>query len=141
MVRHLALGLVDIGAGVVALVWPGPTALVLVLLVGAWSVLAGVVEIYAGFKSTDPAGNRALYFLSGLASIAFGVVLFARPGMGAVSLALLFGFFNLIYGISAVAQGFDLRRSGRSLESLVGEPPKGPSPASKEPRHHIASVV
>ena len=31
---HLLLGLVDVGAGVIALAWPGPTALVLVLLVG-----------------------------------------------------------------------------------------------------------
>ena len=31
---HLLLGLVDVGAGVIALAWPGPTALALVLLVG-----------------------------------------------------------------------------------------------------------
>ena len=37
--------------------------------------------------------------MSGLISIAFGVVLFARPDMGAVTLALLFGLFNLVYGI------------------------------------------
>jgi hypothetical protein len=31
---HLLLGLVDLAAGVIALAWPGPTALVLVLIVG-----------------------------------------------------------------------------------------------------------
>ena len=36
---HLLLGLVDVGAGVIALAWPGPTALVLVLLVGAWAMV------------------------------------------------------------------------------------------------------
>ena len=36
---HLLLGLVDVGAGVIALAWPGPTALVLVLLVGAWATI------------------------------------------------------------------------------------------------------
>ena len=39
-----------------------------------------------------------MFFLGGLVSVAFGVVLFARPGMGAISLALLFGLFNLISG-------------------------------------------
>ena len=34
---HLLLGLVDLAAGVVALAWPGPTALVLVLIVGVWA--------------------------------------------------------------------------------------------------------
>jgi hypothetical protein len=32
---HLLLGLVDVAAGVVAVVWPAPTALVLVLVVGS----------------------------------------------------------------------------------------------------------
>jgi uncharacterized membrane protein HdeD (DUF308 family) len=76
---HLLLGLVDVGAGVVALAWPGPTALVLVLLVGAWATIGGLVEIYAGFEAGESAGTRALLFVSGLVSIAFGIVLFAHP--------------------------------------------------------------
>ena len=118
---HLLLGLVDIGAGVIALAWPGPTALVLVLLVGAWAMIAGLVEIYAGFEAGEPAGTRALFFVSGLVSIAFGIVLFARPGIGAVTLALLFGLFNLVYGIWALVQGIDLRRAHRTVDSLVDE--------------------
>ncbi len=102
---HLLLGLVDVGAGVIALAWPGPTALVLVLLVGAWAMVAGLVEIYAGFEVGDSAGTRALFFVSGLISIAFGIVLFARPGVGAVTLALLFGLFNLVYGFWALVAG------------------------------------
>ncbi len=54
---HLLLGLVDVGAGVIALAWPGPTALVLVLLVGAWAMVAGLVEIYAGFEVGDVSRN------------------------------------------------------------------------------------
>ena len=50
---HLLLGLVDVGAGMIALAWPGPTALVLVLLVGAWATIGGLVEIYRG-----PPGRR-----------------------------------------------------------------------------------
>ena len=51
--------------------------------------------------------------MSGLISIAFGIVLFARPGVGAVTLALLFGLFNLVYGFWALSQGIDLRRALR----------------------------
>jgi uncharacterized membrane protein HdeD (DUF308 family) len=119
---HLLLGLVDVGAGMIALAWPGPTALVLVLLVGAWATIGGLVEIYAGFQAGEPAGTRTLFFVSGLISIAFGSVLFARPGMGAVALALLFGLFNLVYGIWAFMQGIDLRRAHRTVDSLVDEP-------------------
>jgi len=121
---HLLLGLVDVGAGVIALAWPGPTALVLVLLVGAWAMVAGLVEIYAGFEVGEPAGTRALFFVSGLISIAFGIVLFARPGVGAVTLALLFGLFNLVYGFWALIEGIDLRRTHRTVGSLVDEQPR-----------------
>ena len=35
---HLLPGLADLAAGVIALAWPGPTALVLVLIVGVWAI-------------------------------------------------------------------------------------------------------
>ena len=124
VVGHLLLGLVNIAAGVIALAWPGPTALVLVLLVGAWATATGLVEIFAGFRAGEPAGTRGLFFLSGLVSIAFGIVLLARPDMGAVALALLFGLFNLIYGISTLVQGIELRRTGKTLPSLFETKPE-----------------
>jgi uncharacterized membrane protein HdeD (DUF308 family) len=112
---HLLLGLADLAAGVIALAWPGPTALVLVLIVGIWAVIAGIVEIAAAFGAGEPAGTRALFTLGGLASVAFGVVLCARPGIGAVTLALLFGLFSLVYGAWMLVQGIELRRTGKTL--------------------------
>jgi uncharacterized membrane protein HdeD (DUF308 family) len=88
---HLLLGLANLAAGVIALAWPGPTALVLVLLIGIWAAVAGLVIIVAAFHKGEPAGTRALLILSGLALIAFGVVLFTHPGIGAITIALLFG--------------------------------------------------
>jgi len=48
-------------------------------------------------------------------------VLCARPGIGAITLALLFGLFNLIAGIWMLAQGIELRRTGKTLH------PAGPA--------------
>ena len=123
VVGHLLLGLVNIAAGVIALAWPGPTALVLVLLVGAWATATGLIQIFAGFRAGEPAGTRALFLLSGLVSIGFGIVLLARPDMGAVALALLFGLFNLVYGISTLVQGVELRRTGKTLHSVFDTKP------------------
>jgi uncharacterized membrane protein HdeD (DUF308 family) len=119
VVGHLLLGLLDLAAGVIALVWPAPTALVLVLIVGSWAVIAGAFEIAAAFAKGEPAGTRALFILGGLASIAFGVVLFARPGIGAITLALLFGLFNLIYGAVMLTDGIELRRAARHLQPSI----------------------
>jgi uncharacterized membrane protein HdeD (DUF308 family) len=121
---HLLLGLVALAAGVIALVWPGPTALVLVLVIGIWAVLAGLVMIVAAFQKGEPAGTRALFILSGLVLVAFGVVLFTHPGIGAVTLALLFGLFSLVLGISQIVAGIELRRTGKTLDSMI-QPPDG----------------
>jgi len=48
----------------------------------------------------------------------FGVLLFARPGVGAVTLALLFGLYALIYGFSQITAGVQLRQVGAGAEPL-----------------------
>jgi uncharacterized membrane protein HdeD (DUF308 family) len=45
-------------------------------------------------------------------------VLCARPGIGAVTLALLFGLYNLITGTWTLAQGIELRHTGKALHSV-----------------------
>lgn len=115
VVRHLVLGLIDVAAGVIALAWPVPSALILVLVVASWAVIAGAVEVGASFRAHGEADARALSLLGGLVSVAFGVALFARPGMGAISLALMFGLFNLISGSWMVVRGLELRRNAASL--------------------------
>src|SRR5690349_22995777 len=121
---HLLLGLISLAAGVVAVVWPEPTALVLVLVIGIWAVVAGLLEVVNGFGSGENAGARAMFILTGLVSVAFGVLLFARPGVGAVTLALLFGLFSLIYGISRITLGVQLHQlhSQRSAQPPTALP-------------------
>jgi len=107
---HLLLAVVDVVAGATALAWPAPTAFVLVIVVAAWAFAGGAAEFAAGFQASESGGMRAVFLLSGLVSIAFGVLLFARPGVGAITLALLFGLYTLIYGFSQITAGFQLRQ-------------------------------
>ena len=102
----------------IALVWPAPTAFVLVIVVAAWALVSGFAEIFAGFGSGETAGTRAMFIVAGLVSVAFGVVLFARPGVGAVTLALLFGLYSMIYGFSQITAGVQVRQVGTSVRSL-----------------------
>ncbi len=115
---HLLLGLIDLAAGVIALVWPAPTAYVLVIVVAAWALAGGAAEFFAGFQAGEGAGTRALFLLSGLVSVAFGVLLFARPGVGAVTLALLFGLYSMVYGFSQITAGFQVRQLGGDVKSV-----------------------
>jgi uncharacterized membrane protein HdeD (DUF308 family) len=116
---HLLLAVVDIAAGVAALAWPAPTVLVLVYVVGFWAILGGLAEFFTGFAAGETAGTRALFLLGGLVSVAFGVVLFARPGVGALTLALLYGLFALTYGVTQIAAGNQLRSVGRDVGTIA----------------------
>jgi uncharacterized membrane protein HdeD (DUF308 family) len=115
---HLLLALIDLAAGVVALAWPGPTVVVLVLVVAIWAFIAGFAEIFAAFASGESAGTRAMLIVTGLISIALGVVLSSRPDIGALTLALLFGLFSMICGVSQIVLGVQLRQARRVLRPV-----------------------
>jgi uncharacterized membrane protein HdeD (DUF308 family) len=107
---YLLLSLLSLAAGIVALVWPDITALVLVIWVAVWAGVTGVIEVALAFRQGATAGERAMWALTGLVSIALAVVLFIRPDIGAVSLATVFGLFSIFYGVSALVLSFQARR-------------------------------
>lgn len=119
---YLLLSLLSLAAGVVALIWPGITALVLVIWIAAWAVVTGIVETVLAFRSGETAGERALWAITGLVSIALGVVLFIRPDIGAVSLATVFGLFSIFYGVSALVLSFQARSVRNTARRLVDSP-------------------
>jgi len=108
-----------VAAGVVALVWPGPTALVLTLIVGWWAFVTGAVELAMAFASGRTAGERAWWILSALVSIAFAAALFVRPDIGAESLAIVFGLYSIFYGVTALMAAQQVRDLGRTARRTV----------------------
>ena len=114
---HLLLGLLDIAAGVVALAWPGITAFVLLIWVAAWAIVTGGVEIGMAFQSGETGGERAAWAVAGIISMLFGLALFARPTIGALSLAVTFGVFALAYGVSQIVLGVKARKT----DKVVGQ--------------------
>ena len=117
--EHLLLALLDLAAGVIALAWPGITAYALTIWIGVWAVVTGVAEFGMAFAPDQTAGQRALFGLGGLLSIALGIVLFARPDVGAVSLAEVFGFFSLAYGISTLVLAASARDTDTVVQSIL----------------------
>ena len=45
-------------------------------------------------------------------SVVFGVVLFTRPGLGAATLALLFGLFAVMFGVLQIIIGTQVLGTG-----------------------------
>jgi uncharacterized membrane protein HdeD (DUF308 family) len=71
------------------------------------------------FQGSKTAGERALWMLGGLVSVALGVVLFIRPDIGALSLATVFGLYAIFYGVSAVVLSIHLRKASDDVDLQV----------------------
>lgn len=105
----LLLAALSVASGVVALVWPAITALALTVWVAVWALVTGVVEVVLAIQAGRTIGDRAMWGLRGLVSVALGVVLVIRPDIGALTLATVFGLFSIVYGVSAAVLGAQLR--------------------------------
>jgi uncharacterized membrane protein HdeD (DUF308 family) len=107
-------GLVGIAAGIVTLLWPGITALVLLYVIAAWALVTGGLEIAAAIRLRKVITGEWLLVLSGIASVALGVILALFPGPGALALILWIGAYALVSGVLFVVLAFRLRSWGRS---------------------------
>jgi uncharacterized membrane protein HdeD (DUF308 family) len=119
----VVLAALSVVAGIVALVWPGITALALVIWVAAWALITGIIEVALVFMRGESAGERAIWAISGLVSVVLSIALFIRPDIGAVSLATVFGLFSLFYGVCAVVLSFQARRVRSEAGRLAGLTP------------------
>lgn len=116
----LAVGIVGILAGLWTFMRPGWTALALVILIGSWAVVSGVLEIVAAIRLRKEIRNEWLLALGGVLSIIFGVAVWIAPVAGAVVLAWWIGAYLLIHGAVQLGLGFRLRRWSR----YTGERPE-----------------
>lgn len=121
-------GLIGIAAGLVTFFFPGLTALSLVLLIASWSIVTGIAEIVAAIRLRKEIRQEWLWILSGLLSVAFGVLLFLVPGTGAVVLAIWIGAYMLVFGVLLTAFGLHLRSWGRSNQPSQTQIPGGMAP-------------
>jgi uncharacterized membrane protein HdeD (DUF308 family) len=102
--------LLGIAIGVMVLLWTGISALALLYVIGAYAIALGIITIGGAFYLPVDATDSALFVLGGLVSILFGIVMFAKPGDGALVLLALIAVFALVNGISEVVLAIGGRR-------------------------------
>jgi uncharacterized membrane protein HdeD (DUF308 family) len=108
-------GILGILAGVVALVWPGITALAFLYLLAAWAIITGVMELVAPLGLPMSGGRTVLMVLAGLASIVFGVLIAAQPSSGLLAVVWLIGVYAIVFGVMYIGMYFQSRSLASSL--------------------------
>lgn len=110
------LGVVSVAAGVIAILYPGITLLVLVLLMGINAIFAGVLDIAMAFRLRREIRGEWLLGLAGVVSILFGALVLALPGAGALALVWLIAFYAIALGVLLIALGLRMRSTPRTAE-------------------------
>ncbi len=113
-------GLLSIAAGLLAFVWPGITALTVVLLVAAWAIVTGVMEITFALALPETLAHPWLMAFSGVLSVLFGILLAVWPRAGAVTLTWLVGIYAIAYGATLLYYAYLVGATQRAAQVLHG---------------------
>jgi uncharacterized membrane protein HdeD (DUF308 family) len=78
---------------------PGITALGLLILIAAWAIVTGIMEVVAAVRLPRIINNEWLLVLAGIASVMLGILLLFQPAAGALVLIWWIGAWALLFGI------------------------------------------
>jgi uncharacterized membrane protein HdeD (DUF308 family) len=110
-------GVIGILFGILALFWPGLTALTLVYIVAFWVILSGIARIVMAVMLRREIENEWSIALSGVLSVILGIVLLFLPGAGLLAYVWLIGILALAVGIALIYYAFRVRGQQRTSGS------------------------
>ncbi|MCO5221863.1 MAG: DUF308 domain-containing protein [Thermomicrobiales bacterium] len=119
----LVRGALAILFGVAAWAWPGLTLVTLIWILGAYIILDGVVSVIGSMRHGELSwGRRILLLLWGVVQIIGGIVLWVAPGLGAVTLMVIFGVWTMLTGMFLLVSAFtsDGHLMSPWMQGLVG---------------------
>jgi uncharacterized membrane protein HdeD (DUF308 family) len=112
-------GVLGILAGLLMMRRPGETVLVILLAVGLWLIMSGIIE---GILALSEHADRGPRLLSALADLVLGILLLALPKLSLGTVAVLCGIAFILRGAFAVYAGLKLRRAAHAL-TVAASPP------------------
>jgi uncharacterized membrane protein HdeD (DUF308 family) len=102
-------GVLGIIFGILALIFPGPTILSLVLLFSAYMLVDGIFGIISAVRAIRRKEDRwGLLIFEGLLSVATGILAFLWPGLTVVAFVWLIAAWAIVSGGLMTAAGFRL---------------------------------
>jgi uncharacterized membrane protein HdeD (DUF308 family) len=109
-------GLLAIVLGIIVLTRPGLSLAVLLVAVGAYLFLDGLLALVATFHAAREDRSWWPYLLQGLVGVACGMLVFAEPVAAALALLLLVAIRSVITGIVEIGSAVSLHRDTGSHE-------------------------
>ena len=95
----MLLGVIDLICGLIALVWPGVTVLVLALVFGVMLLFAGLTALAVGYLLRRSGGRPVLTVLVGAVAVVAGLICIFHPGAGVWAIVLGCSLWFLVTGV------------------------------------------
>ena len=111
----LIRGLAAFCVGLLTFFTPQMTAVALLVWIAVWAVATGLLEIAAAIRLRKEIQDEFGLALAGLVSVAFGVFLLVRPGVGALAVVWAIAVYALTFGMVLVSMAFETRRFVRKV--------------------------
>ncbi len=115
----LLAGIVSLAVGVVALVWPGKTVIVVAIVFAIWLIVSGIFSIVRGFAHGLTGGMRALFIITGILSLVLGIFAIRGEFQELYILSLFIGIGFLFRGFASLFLGFE-NKDGRGWNIFFG---------------------
>jgi uncharacterized membrane protein HdeD (DUF308 family) len=118
----LVIGVVSVVVGVMVLVWPGPTIVVLAVLFGIYLLVSGVFQLVAAFGGHVSGGWRAMLLVSAVLSFILGFFALRHLGDAVLLMALWIGIGWMFRGVAVLVAAADAPSgtSGRGWNVFFG---------------------
>jgi uncharacterized membrane protein HdeD (DUF308 family) len=104
------VGVLGLAAGLITLMMPGITALILLYCIAFWAIAIGVMQIFGAIRLRKEIDNEWMLIASGIISVLFGLILIVNPGAGAMGVLFVIGVYAVIHGIILITLAMRLRR-------------------------------
>jgi uncharacterized membrane protein HdeD (DUF308 family) len=117
---HILFGIIAIVAGILALIWPGQTFLVLAAIIGWYVLFSGIMDIITAFVTKDENDLWWLQLLLGIAQVLIGFWAVGYAGRSIALLVIWVGASALARGISDIFIGFGLHSAGKEVRKRMG---------------------
>ena len=102
-------GVLGFIVGGIVLKWPAISLLLLVVIIGLWAIISGIIQIITAIFVRQEIKNEWLMGLSGLISLLFGLVILSWPISSIIVVSWLIGFYALLLGIFLIVFGFQIK--------------------------------
>jgi len=117
---NILLSLIYLAAGVIMLVYPGPSAIWFTLFIAAFLIVMGTIRIIMGFKAKSKVDKWMWIVFSGVLNIVLGILIYAQwPLSGEWVIGLFISIDLMIQGINAIVISQTVKENHEDIATQV----------------------